>query len=343
MTRRELLWGALAAVVEPRPVVSIAQIRRGHIGAAVEEAIELIGGAAAVARGKRRVMLKPNLLSESPRCTTKLDVVRALARLFVRAGKEVSIGEGSAAALGFNVTASGQVFRTQKQPLIDRMQAYVFEKLGYAQLAKDLGLPLVNLHSGPMATVSVPGGLAYRELSLHQSLAETDLLCSVPMMKTHALAMVTLGMKNLIGLYPGTVYGTVRAGVHDHAADAGSPGVAYEILDMVRASRLGLVVVDGSTAMEGNGPTLGKLVDMNVIVAGTNPLAADMVAAALMGIEPHEVATFTCAWRAGMTPRSLADIEIRGASVEGLRRPFARPRLYSWREIRNVWGVGMIS
>ena len=80
------------------------------------------------------------------------------------------------------------------------------------------------------------------------------------MMKTHTLATVTLGMKNLIGLYPGTVYQTVRAGVHDHAADAGSPGVAFEILDMVRANKLGLVVIDGSTAMEGNGPSDGVLV-----------------------------------------------------------------------------------
>jgi uncharacterized protein (DUF362 family) len=80
-------------------------------------------------------------------------------------------------------------------------------------------------------------------------------------------------MKNLIGLYPGTVYGTVPAGLHDHAAAKGSAGVAYEILDMVRADKLGLVVVDGSTAMEGNGPGNGTLVDVNLIVAGANPLA----------------------------------------------------------------------
>jgi hypothetical protein len=73
------------------------------------------------------------------------------------------------------------------------------------------------------------------------------------------------------------------------ARQTGSPGVAYEIVDMVRANRTGLAVIDGSSAMEGNGLTEGTLVDMNVIMAGTNPLAADMVATALMGISPEEV------------------------------------------------------
>ncbi len=45
-------------------------------------------------------------------------------------------------------------------------------------------------------------------------------------------------------------------------------------------------------SMEGEGPTKGTLVDMNVIVAGTNPLATDMVAAKIMGFEPWEIPTF---------------------------------------------------
>jgi hypothetical protein len=99
-------------------------------------------------------------------------------------------------------------------------------------------VPLVNLHSGDMVEVPVPGGLCYETLSLHHSLTDLDLLCSVPMMKTHALATVTLGLKNLVGLYPGTVYGTVRSRVHDQAAERGSPGIAYETLDISRAATM---------------------------------------------------------------------------------------------------------
>jgi uncharacterized protein (DUF362 family) len=157
------------------------------------------------------------------------------------------------------------------------------------------------------------------------------------MMKTHGLATVTLGMKNVIGLYAGTVYGTVRAAVHDHCADKGSPGVAWEILDMVRANKLGLVVVDATTAMEGQGPTDGLPVDMGLIIAGTSPLATDMVAAAAMGIEPHEVPTFAVAHGLGMQPARLDQIELRGARLEDVKRPFVRAHLTTWNQIRPYW------
>ncbi len=321
-----------------RPVVSIVKIKDGKIAMAVEEAIELLGGIESVTAGKERIMLKPNLVSNGPRSTTKPEVVRALAALMKQAGKTVSIGEGSAAADGFNYK-DGVVYRLKTAEKLNAMQQFIFDSLGYTELARDLDIPLINLHSGDMVEVDVPNGLAYQKLTLHRTLTDIDLLCSVPMMKTHTLATVTLGLKNLIGLYPGTIYQTVRAGVHDHAAAAGSPGIAYEILDMVRANKLGLVVVDGSTAMEGDGPSDGILVPMNVIIAGTNPLATDMVAANTMGFAPDEVPTFVWANKVGMQPNRLDDIEIRGAAIADVKRQFARPTLYAWNDIRESWGV----
>jgi uncharacterized protein (DUF362 family) len=179
--------------------------------------------------------------------------------------------------------------------------------------------------------VNVPGGgLVYERIDLHRSLTEIDLLCSVPMMKTHDRAYVSLGMKNLIGLYPGSVYGTVRSDVHDRATAAGSPGIAYETIDMVRANKLGLVVIDGSIAMEGNGPADGELVQMNLIIAGTNPLATDMVAASVMGFEPDEIPMFVCANTVGLQPQRLDEIEVRGKSVQEVRRDFKRPEMNPW-------------
>jgi hypothetical protein len=70
-TRREFLSGAAISALtgtlascqaaEARPVVSVVRIRKGNIEAAVEESIELLGGMAAITRGKERIMLKPNL------------------------------------------------------------------------------------------------------------------------------------------------------------------------------------------------------------------------------------------------------------------------------------------
>jgi uncharacterized protein (DUF362 family) len=334
----QTLLPATIASPPAKPIVSIAKIKDGNIAAAVEEAISLLGGIEALTVGKERIMLKPNLVSNDPHATTKPEVIRALAALMQKAGKAVSIGEGSAAASGFNVQGS-TVYRLKNPDKLKAMQQFIFDSLGYTELARALNIPLINLHMGDMVEVDVPGGLAYQKLTLHRALTETDLLCSVPMMKTHGLATVTLGMKNLIGLYPGTVYRTVRAGVHDHAADAGSPGAAFEILDMVRANKLGLVVIDGSTAMEGDGPSNGPLVPMNVIIAGTNPLATDIVGASVMGFEPREIPTFVQANKVGMQPASLDDIEIRGAEIASVRRQFVKPTIYAWNDIRTFWGV----
>jgi uncharacterized protein (DUF362 family) len=338
-----LSLGAVRWPLPPeRAVVSVVRIKKDKIGFAVEEAIDLLGGIDTVAKGKERIMLKPNLVAEGPQFTTKPEVIKTLARLMKASGKEVLIGEGSAAAGGFNAK-NGEVYRTKNKTILNGMQQYVFDQLGYTELAKSMHIPLVNLHSGEMVDISVPNAFAFDKISLHRSLSDIDLLCSVPMMKTHTLATVTLGMKNVIGLYPGTVYGSVRAGVHDRAAKAGSRGVAFEILDMVRANKLGLVVVDGSTAMEGNGPTEGSLVKMGVIVAGTNPLATDMVAAQIMGFKTQEIPTLVFAQKAGMKPASLEEIEVRGEKISSVRRDLKKPAVVPWESISQFWGVKEIS
>jgi uncharacterized protein (DUF362 family) len=82
--------------------------------------------------------------------------------------------------------------------------------------------------------------------------------------------------------------------------------------------------------MEGNGPCNGNLVQMNLIIAGTNPLATDMVAASVMGFKPDEIPTFVCANEVGMQPQSLDEIEIRGKSVQDVQRDFERPTMNPW-------------
>jgi uncharacterized protein (DUF362 family) len=345
LSRREfLLTGAAltsalnaGAKSGPKPVVSIVRIQNDKIAKAVEKAIDLLGGIQHVTKGVHTVMLKPNLVSTQAEATTKLAVVRALAEAMQRAGKEVSIGEGSAAAPKFNVRGTA-IFRTRKREILDPMQQYVFEQLGYADLAKTLRVPLINLHSGELVDVAVPGGFVFDKIALHKSLREVDLLCSVPMMKTHQLATVTLGMKNLIGAFPGTVYQSVRGHVHDLASKVEPTAASAVVVDMVRANKLGLVVIDGSMAMEGNGPSEGKTFKMDVIVAGTNPVAADMVAASLMGFAPAEIPTFLWANRAGMRPGAVDQIEIRGEPLDRVRRSFVKPQLHAWNAIRPYWG-----
>jgi uncharacterized protein (DUF362 family) len=322
-----------------RPVVSVVQIKNDNIDYAVRKGIDLLGGIETVSKGKERIMLKPNLVSPEPRDVTKRGVIKALAQLLIETEKDVSIGEGSAAAgPNFRPDIFGRVCRTKDKETLNDIQQIVFSRHGYFDLAESLKIPLVNLHTGEMSKVKMLDGLVFEEISLHHSLTETDMLCSVPMMKTHGLATVTLGMKNLIGVYPGEVYGTVRSAVHSEAAKVEESGTASAIVDMVRANKMGLVVIDASMAMQGQGPSVhhgGQLVKMDLIIAGTNPLATDMIGAHLMGFQPEEISTFVWAWKAGMTPTSIDEIEIRGTRLSDVRQDFLRPTVYPWDAIKN--------
>ncbi len=350
ITRRRFITGAGAAAASgltlqlggckllgEHPVVAVVRIKDGKVGLAVEQAIDLLGGIRTVTRGKQRIMLKPNLVVPDPSATTKPEVIRTLARMMKGAGKDVSIGEGS--AWGPMLSEGKEVLRTRKTEILDRVQGYVFDQLGYTELAKWLGVPLINLHTGEMAQVRLPNAFVFDQLTVHKSLAETELLCSVPMMKTHVLAQVTLGIKNLVGVFPGVTYAAPRRLMHDAAAKVEPSGTAAAIIDMLRANRMGLVVVDGSMAMEGQGPTAGKSFQMNVIVAGTNPLATDMAAASIMGFQPGEIPTFEWAHKAGLKPDTLAEIEVRGERLENVRRSFERPRIVPWSEAAKVFAV----
>jgi uncharacterized protein (DUF362 family) len=243
------------------PIVSIAAIppqknKREGIDFAVREAIDLLGGVAAVTRDKERVLIKPNLVNPEASDTTAPEVIEALVRLMIEAGKNVSVGEGAAASRrNIRYLVKGLTCRTKAVEVLEGIQDDVFSQLGFRELSRKMNFPLVNLHVGEMIRYTIPDNYVFRDIYLHSALHEADLVCSVPKMKTHGLAGVTLGMKNFIGAYPGQVYGTVRSRVHQVASRVEPSGTASAIVDIVKASRVGLTVIDASTAMEGQGPS----------------------------------------------------------------------------------------
>jgi uncharacterized protein (DUF362 family) len=332
------IYGSGNHVKSGKDIVSIVRVNNGNVVKAVEEAIDLLGGIESVTKGKNSILLKPNLVAPDIRCTTKPEVVKTIARLLQKSGKKVMIGEGSAAAESFNVIGN-DTYRTKKKDILDRMQKYVFDNLGYTEMADTLHIPLINLHSGDIVEVPLNDGFAAKSVKIHKILSDVDLVCSVPMMKTHTLATVTLAMKNLIGLYPGTEYYSVRSWLHDRAAERGSEGVAFEVIDMNRAVKTGFSVIDATCAMEGNGPFNGTIVDMGLIIAGTSPLATDMVGSTIMGFESEEIPAISLAHKAGMEPGYLSDIEIRGLTIEQTKRNFVKPQVSKWTDINKFWGI----
>ena len=148
-------------------------------------------------------------------------------------------------------------------------------------------------------------------------------------------------MKNMMGAYPGSVYGAPLCKVHDLASKLEPQGTAPAVVDIVRATKPGLTVVAGVVGKEGGGRDPWWLwprdsVVLNLIIAGTNPLATDMVAARVMGFEPEEVPTFEWAWKAGMEPSSLDEIDVRGADLSSVTRKFERASNVPYSSLRDI-------
>ena len=84
-----------------------------------------------------------------------------------------------------------------------------------------------------------------------RSVAEADLIVSLPKLKTHHWVGMTAAMKNLYGVLPGIKYGWPKNVLH-HA------GIPQTVFDINASLPHTIAIVDGITCMEGDGPILGS-------------------------------------------------------------------------------------
>lgn len=117
---------------------------------------------------------------------------------------------------------------------------------------------------------------------LPRTVLASDFVVSMPKIKTHHWAGVTLSMKNMFGIVPGTKYGWPKNILH-------WKGIHRSILDICATAPIHFVIADGVVAMEGNGPLHGTHRNLGKIVLADDPVAADFVCAQLMGLNPSLV------------------------------------------------------
>lgn len=244
-------------------------------------------------RGKR-VLLKPNLVefSRGAAINTHPAFVAAVREALLKLGAaEVRIGEG---------------------PGHRRDTWTLAEEAGYFEAIPRFEDLFVDLNRDDVEQVGELG--EWGPLWAPHSVLGADLIVSLPKMKTHHWAGVTLSMKNLFGAVPGSLYGWPKNVLHHY-------GIERSVVKLAETFAAKTVaIVDGIVGMEGNGPIQGKPKPMGVIVAGTNLPAVDATCCRLMGIAPERVRFLEMSGHLG--PVDPAWIEQRGEQPEGLRRDF---------------------
>jgi len=198
----------------------------------------------------------------------------------------------------------------------------------------------------------------YQSIQVNHRYVDTDVMVSIPKMKNHDIAGVTLAMKNLFGTTPSALYSSAvhredstqnRAAVlHQGGMSAAGgevlpvpsfdPGfrVPRAVVDIVRARPIDLSIVDAVVSMHGgegawNGTQTG-IVTPGLLIAGRNPVCTDTVCTAVMGYDPSAARgtrpfynadnTLALAAARGVGTNRLSDIEVRGLSIDAARYNF---------------------
>jgi uncharacterized protein (DUF362 family) len=213
----------------------------------------------------KSILLKPNLVGLDPQgfINTHPAVIAAARECFLRMGAaQVLVGDG---------------------PALDRDTEAVLESVRMREHLGPLKGTFVDLNLDEVQRVILPTRASrLRELYLPKTCMRVDMVVSMPKLKTHHWAGVTLSMKNMFGIVPGACYGWPKNVLH-------WAGIDRAILDINAAARPDFAIVDGIVGMEGNGPIQGQPKASGVLVLGNDPVAVDATCCRVMGLRPEGV------------------------------------------------------
>jgi uncharacterized protein (DUF362 family) len=296
LTRREVLKllvaGTGTALVAPWPwkhLVSAATpaapdivISKGTSPAQITEAaMRALGGMSRFVSRGDVVLVKPNMAwDRKPElaATTNPEVVATLVRLCLEAGaKKVKVFDNT---------------------LEDPRRAYVSS--GIMAAAKGAGATVSYMDERRFRKMDLKGEVL-KSWEVYQEAMEVDKVINCPILKHHSSALLTMGMKNLMGLIGGE-----RERLHWHLEQA--------IVDLAAFFRPTLVVLDAIRILTANGPQGGSLKyvkQLNTVAAGVDQVAIDALGARLFGLRPAEVAHLPIAVKRGLGRMDLTKLRIK--------------------------------
>ncbi|ADD68093.1 protein of unknown function DUF362 [Denitrovibrio acetiphilus DSM 12809] len=220
--------------------------------------------------GARRILIKPNLLSASipeKAVTTHPDFVRTVIRI-LREYTEAELWLGDSPGANFGK--------------YDK----VLEVTGMTKVAEETGVHVVRVESfEPVSR----GGIVYSSLA-----EEVDIILNLPKLKTHGLTGMTLAVKNLFGLIPGTA----KVGYHrDFPVDTELAAQLYKYFGILGHKTMN--IIDGIIGMEGDGPSKGTPVELGIAAASSDAVGLDIAVTRMVGLKDEFCLTTKAAIAAG--------------------------------------------
>ncbi|MDB9822452.1 DUF362 domain-containing protein [Deltaproteobacteria bacterium] len=266
----------------------------------VRKAIDLCGGFSNLSRGAK-VFIKPNVVfwtrsTPFPKwgliTTSRVveDVVMLLKELGI---SDITIGEGP----------------VLMDPKDTETIPHAFESLGYNNLKNRYGLKVINMFERPFKKIDLGDEI---KLAFNRDIIESDYVVTLPVLKTHAQTVVSLGIKNLKGSI------NIASRKKCHNADP-QKDLNFMIAKLPEKMPPVFALIDGIYTNE-RGPSYdGRIHRSNLLIASNDILSADLVGSSILGHEPSAVPHLVHAARNRKRPLDLSDINITGESVESVR------------------------
>jgi uncharacterized protein (DUF362 family) len=273
--------GRWAAGLEAAAQPDLGVVHGGLPAAGVQAAIDALGGIRRfVARGDV-VVVKPNIgWDRTPEyaANTNPEIVAAVVRLCIGAGaKKVKVFDN---------------------PVSDARRTY--RQSGIADAAAAAGAEVFFMDDRKFKEMKV-GGQTLKTWPLYTEAVEADKLINIPIAKVHGTSRLTLGMKNLMG-----VMGGWRGRIHQRIDES--------LVDLSAFVKPSLTILDAVRILTANGPQGGHPGDvrkLDLVIAGTDPVAVDAFGATLFGLKPADLGFVRLGHEMGLGTMNLEKLQIR--------------------------------
>ena len=187
-------------------------------------------------------------------------------------------------------------------------QNHAYETLGYEVLRKRYGIKYINIWERPFEKVDLGDGV---KLKFSTDILTADFVVNLPVLKTHSMTKVSLGIKNLKGMID------IPSRKKCHNTDP-VKDLHFWVSRLADRMPPMFTLLDGIYTAE-RGPNIdGNMHRSNLLVASKDVLSADMVGAMVLGYEPGEVDHFVHAAGIRGRPLDLSDVEVKGEPIENV-------------------------
>ncbi|MEM3406032.1 MAG: DUF362 domain-containing protein [Nitrososphaerota archaeon] len=243
-------------IISTPSIAHLSIVRKDNIDEMVRRAIELVGGLKNLSPGKN-VLIKPNVNSNDPYpATTNPEVIRSVIKIVKEyKPKRIIVADCSNASY---------------RPTIESMKNVGIYQAAIQEGAEVIGLEDMGWENiKPEKATNWVGGIETTKI-----LKQIDYLISVPAIKTHYIATYSMAIKNSVGL----ISDKSRSLLHSY----GEPKFGSMLAEINLIHPPDFIILDGTKAFVTGGPFKGEVKQPNIIIATSDPIAADAIGLAIL-------------------------------------------------------------